>query len=267
MMQAEYRIEKKQIARAFSLAAESYDEYASLQRRVADQLLSTLSQDSSISRVLDLGSGTGYCTAALHKLYPNAQIISLDIAEAMLRFSLHANNAGSFNDMAVCADAESLPFADKSFDLVFSSLSIQWCQNYPRLFNEMKRVLESQGGFYISTFGPETLQEVSRAWRTVDSCQHVNRFQPDAFIQQVMATSGFNAIDLKTESIVSYYQNFEQLAQELKSIGASNKIAGQRQGLGGRSKILRFKEIFEQNHDRERGIPVTYQVFYLKGQC
>ena len=60
MLQAEFKIEKKRIARSFSQAASSYDSHASLQRSVADRLLRQLKPDAECRiRVLDLGSGTG----------------------------------------------------------------------------------------------------------------------------------------------------------------------------------------------------------------
>lgn len=266
MLQAEFKIEKKRIARSFSLAAENYDFHASLQRKIADKLLSQLSQSEKIKRVLDLGSGTGYCTKELHRLFPNAVIINLDIAEAMLLFSSKRQKDNKFKEFSVCADAEALPFIDGSFDIIFSSLSIQWCQDYAILFSELKRTLKPQGIFYSSTFGPETLQELTQAWQQVDSYIHVNHFQTDSFLTSELSKNGFTEYKIEREAILIYYKNFENLARELKSIGASNKNAGQGKGLSGRKKISKLKKAFECNSDQEFGIPVTYQVFYLMAQ-
>lgn len=266
MLQAEFKIEKKRIARSFSQAAKSYDSHASLQRTIANNLLAKLSRDKNVKKVLDLGSGTGYCTKALHQLYPNAEIINLDIAEAMLSFASNRQKGGSFKEKSICADAEALPFIENTFDIIFSSLSIQWCQNYSVLFSELKRILRPQGIFYISTFGPETLQEVSQAWQQVDSYIHVNHFQSDSFLNNEIKYQGFFKIRIEIEIILTYYQSFEKLARELKSIGASNKNAGQEKGLSGRKKISRLKQAFEFNSDQTLGVPVTYQVFYIKAQ-
>ncbi|MBN4053946.1 malonyl-ACP O-methyltransferase BioC [Haliea sp. AH-315-K21] len=271
MLQAEFNIEKKRIARSFSQAAKSYDSHAALQRKVADNLLAQLSKNAHVQRVLDLGSGTGYCTKALHRLYPNAEIINLDIAEAMLSFASNKQEGDSFKGdsvkaKSICADAEALPFIENSFDIIFSSLSIQWCQDYAILFSELKRILRPQGTFHISTFGPETLQEVTQAWQQVDSYIHVNRFQSCSFLKNEINGKGFSNNHIKIDPMLIYYQSFEKLARELKSIGASNKNAGQGQGLSGRRKISKLKQAFERNADEELGIPVTYQVFYVSAQ-
>ena len=266
MSQAEFTIEKKRIARAFSQAASTYDSHAALQRKVADNLCTQLSADESVQRVLDLGSGTGYCTKALHELYPQAEIINLDIAEAMLLFAANRQQSAGFKAKAVCADAEVLPFIDNSFDLVFSSLSIQWCQDYAVLFSELKRILKPQGEIHLSTFGPDTLQELTQAWQEVDSYVHVNQFQSEEFLKNKIDHQAFVKVHSTEEVMLMHYQNFEILARELKSLGANNKNAGQGKGLSGRKKITKLKRVFEANTDRQSGVPVTYQVFYLQAQ-
>ncbi len=267
MLQAEYKIEKQRIARSFSQAATSYDSHASLQRNVADKLLKQLKQDVSVQRVLDLGSGTGYCTNKLHSLYPNAEIVNLDIAEAMLVFASNRHKGSNFKEKSICADAEALPFIDNTFDIIISSLSIQWCQNYSALFSELKRVLKSRGEFYISTFGPETLQEVTQAWQKVDSFVHVNRFSTDSFLVEKIHNKAFSEVQIEIDPILTYYQSFEKLARELKSIGARNMNAGQAHGLNGRNKLSKLKLAFERNFDKKLGIPVTYQVYYIRAQA
>lgn len=267
MLQAEYRIEKQRIARSFSQAASSYDLHASLQRSVADKLLKQLKPNVDAQRILDLGSGTGYCTTKLHTLYPKAEIVAVDIAEAMLLFASNNHQDSHFKEKSICADAEALPFIDNTFDIVFSSLAVQWCQNYSVLFSELKRVLKSQGEFHISTFGPETLQEVTKAWQKIDSFVHVNRFSTDSFLLEEINNQVFSEVQIEIDPMLTYYQSFEVLARELKSIGAHNMNAGQPRGLSGRKKFSTLKQAFEQNSDKKLGIPVTYQVYFIQAQA
>lgn len=266
MLQAEFQIEKKRIARSFSLAAKKYDSNASLQRKIADILLATISRNEDVKRVLDLGSGTGYCTKALRILYPNAEIVNLDIAEAMLVFASARLKENEFKEKSVCADAEALPFIENSFDVIFSSLAIQWCQDYAILFSELNRVLTASGFIHMSTFGPKTLQELALAWQKIDSYVHVNNFQSTNALNNELKNNGFNSTKIKVELMPTYYKNLESLARELKSIGASNKNSGQEKGLFGRKKFLSLKHYFENDSDQELGVPVTYQVFYIKAQ-
>lgn len=263
MLQAEYRIDKRQIASSFAGAASSYDAHAALQREVADSLLAQLQPDPAVTRVLDLGSGTGYCSRHLQARFPNAEIYSLDIATAMLRYARQHHVGENINEHFICADAENLPFKAQGFDLVFSSLAIQWCQNFPALFAELKRVLKPGGIVCLSTFGPGTLQELEQAWQQIDGSIHVNHFHSERDLEAALEENAFQRVQIKLESRVRYYQGLSSLKTELKAIGARNMNAGRVRGLSGRKKIQKLRQAFEQHADAGRGIPVTYQVQFV----
>ncbi len=139
--------------------------------------------------ILDLGAGTGQGTLGLAKQYPEACIVAMDLAEQMLKKNRDkiASQKGLvqrvktlFNSnqrhQFVCADAEQLPFADASVDLIFSNLTIQWCLDLPTLFNEFRRVLKPGGLLMFTTLGTETLNELRASWAEVSDKIHVNEF-------------------------------------------------------------------------------------------
>ncbi len=76
----------------------------------------------------------------------------------------------------VCADGEALPFADDSFEFIFSNLMLQWCTDLESVFSELRRVLAPGGLLMFTTFGPDTLMELRASWEAVDGYTHVNRF-------------------------------------------------------------------------------------------
>ena len=171
-----YQIDKQQARRAFERAAATYDEAAVLQDEVGMRLLERLDlvrlQPDSI---LDLGAGTGKMTAGLMKRYRKARVVAVDIAHSMLQ---RTRRRGGWlrRPRCICADAEQLPFAGNSFDLIFSNLMIQWCQPQDTLFGEFHRVLRPGGLLMFTTFGPDTLQELRECWTRADDCVHVNTF-------------------------------------------------------------------------------------------
>jgi len=123
----QYRIDKQLARRAFDRAADTYDAVAELQYEIGDRMVERLDYiRQQPRRILDLGAGTGFFTAALLKRYRKADVVALDIAERMLQRV--QGRAGWFRKArCVCADAESLPFADDSFDFIFSNLMLQCC--------------------------------------------------------------------------------------------------------------------------------------------
>ena len=80
--------------------------------------------------VLDLGAGTGYAIEGLQKRFRKSRILALDFALGMLR---QAQRRGSWlnRPRCVCADAEALPLADASVDLVFSNADASVVQRRP----------------------------------------------------------------------------------------------------------------------------------------
>jgi SAM-dependent methyltransferase len=79
--------------------------------------------------VVDLGCGTGYWCAWLHRL--GARPVGLDVAEAQLATARDLQREHGIEFPLVHASAEAPPFPDASFDLVFSEYGAAiWCDPY-----------------------------------------------------------------------------------------------------------------------------------------
>jgi malonyl-CoA O-methyltransferase len=254
-------LDKKKVAQSFSRAAHSYDAVAQLQRYVGDQLMHELpAQLPAGAKILDLGSGTGAFTEKLQQCYSGAQIYGLDIAEGMLQFA-RKENLPSLH--WVCGDAEQLPLAAESFDLIFSSLTLQWCNQLPLILNEIKRVLKSGGHFYFSTLGPDTLHELKSAWQAVDNHVHVNAFTSLDSVLADVDNSGLVLNEFQEEIRTLHFDQVSDLTKELKLLGAQNMNPGQSKGLTTRNTISRFKQAYEQ-YRKTDGVPATYHIFYIE---
>ncbi|GMG85783.1 malonyl-ACP O-methyltransferase BioC [Biformimicrobium ophioploci] len=250
---------KSAVGRSFGRAAETYDDAAGLQRAVCDRLLDRCDPAWQPRRILDLGSGTGYGSERLRERYPQAEIIAADIAEGMLRF---ARDQRDHADRYVAADAEALPFADNSFDLVFSSMALQWCYQLEKLFGEIRRVLGPDGFVQVSTLGPDTLKEVRASWAQVDDRTHVNKFLPEDAWLGAAANSGL-PVQTLSESRRLPFATVKAALNSLKAVGAHNINQGCRTGLTGRQHIRRFRAAYESHRLPGGELPLTYQIIYL----
>ena len=251
-------LDKSAVARAFGRAAHSYDAAAHLQRAVCRALLNRFDGQCKPKRILDLGSGTGYGSALLRKRFPDAEIIALDIAPAMLAFA--RENRPQANAY-IAADAEQLPLQDGCIDLVFSSFALQWCYKLPQLFAEIQRILADDARVLISTLVPGTLQELEDSWSAVDGGMHVNRFLPASNWQQACASNQLGGL-LHTEQRVLHFDTVTTLMRELKSIGAHNVNRAAGKGLLSRARLRQLTEAYEAKRT-DSGLPATYQVLYL----
>lgn len=249
---------KTDVALSFSKAASSYDSVASLQRDVGNALLPKLEGlDVQPRTILDLGSGTGYFCDELKQRFAQAEYIGLDLAEGMVRYAREHHPQG---DAWLVGDAEALPLASNSVDLVFSSLALQWCHRTDLLFAELLRVLRPGGRCVFSTLGPQTLRELRASWAAVDQHQHVNHFVPaETLLQSVR--SGEARLELLEQPYRMEYQKVGELLNELKTLGAHNVNRNRPTGLGNRRVLQGMIRAYEAW--RENGIlPASYQVYF-----
>jgi malonyl-CoA O-methyltransferase len=241
-MQDAYWIDKARVRTSFERAAQTYDEAAILQKSVREEMLERLDLVSlNPQAILDAGCGTGHGSFALHKRFPQAHIVSLDLAMGMLQ-QTYAQQPTLQRWMAqltgkknlVCADIEALPLADNSVDMVWSNLAIQWCNDLDQAFAEIKRVLKPNGLLMFSTFGPDTLKELRIASAENDAMTHVSRFIDMHDIGDAMTRAGFKAPVLDVEHFTLTYDDAKSVMRDLKSIGAHNATAGRARGLVGK---------------------------------
>lgn len=250
---------KKEVASSFSRAAVSYDSVAGLQREVGQQLLGYLDRGPvSASVVLDLGCGTGFFRPELNALYPDATYIGLDLAPGMVEYArARSRGEGAW----LVGDAESLPLATDSVDIIFSSLAIQWCHRPEHFLAELARVLKPGGQCVFSTLGPDTLRELRRAWAAVDAHQHVNTFLPAAALATVAGKIPAIGLKLETERHTMRYRRVGELLAELKNLGAHNMNRGRRTGLTTRKSLQGMLRAYEDW--RSDGLlPATYDVIF-----
>jgi malonyl-CoA O-methyltransferase len=229
-----YQLDKRRVRERFDRAAAHYDAAAVLQREVCDRLLERLALIRLQPHcILDAGAGTGYGARGLRARYPRTRLVALDVAPAMLmRVRRHA---GWFRQpRLVAGDIESLPFRDGSFDLVFSNLTLQWCNSLDRVLWELRRVLSPGGLLLFTTFGPDTLKELRAAWGEASDDVHVNAFVDMHDIGDAMVRAGFADPVMDAERLTVTYADMHRLLRDLKAVGAANATVGRPRGITGR---------------------------------
>ena len=267
-MADELALDKRRLRQSFERAAAGYDAAAVLQEEVCRRMLARLEYIKIEPRaVLDAGSGTGNALNALRSRYSRSMIVPLDLALAMVergraRLRWWHNLPGVRAPVhPVCADLERLPFAHASFGLVWSNLALQWMNELPRALSEVYRVLQPAGLFMFSTFGPDTLKELRRAYERTDGRTHVNRFVDMHDIGDMLVNAGYADPVLDMETFTLTYDAVEALMRDLKSIGAHNVTAGRPAGLSGKSLMASVRRSYE-SFRRDGKLPATFEVVY-----
>ncbi|MFS1861808.1 malonyl-ACP O-methyltransferase BioC [Vibrio lentus] len=247
--------DKSAIAEAFGRAAATYDKHAEFQRDVGHRLLDKLPSDLSGLKVLDLGCGTGYFSEQLVKR--GAAVVCADLSNGMLDEA--KQRCGVSVSSYQQADAEQLPFDDGIFDIVFSSLALQWCDDLSSPLREMKRVAAVGGRVIFSTLLDGSLFELKKSWSKIDAHQHVNHFITINQVKIALAQSSCTAHQLDLPTITVWYDTAFELMRDLKGIGA-NHVSGRSQGLTSRRMLQLVEREYREFKNHQGFLPATYQV-------
>ncbi len=255
-MQCEPRVNKSSLARRFARAAHNYDDWSELQCRTGQKLLQLLPSDQHWPCALDLGCGTGYFLPELHRRCH--RLAGLDLCPEML---LQARRRSPTTELCR-GDAENLPYASQSFDLVFSNLMLQWCNQLDRAFSEIKAIMKPGGLCVFSTLLQGTLGELDHVWQQQGREPCVNRFISREQLEQALIRSGLQLVQGIEQAEVIHRADFKELLMTIKGIGASEVNRSPGCGLMGRQTLVRLERSYQQFREQNGLLPATYQLFY-----
>ena len=103
--------------------------------------------------VLDVAAGNGNATLAAARRW--CSVVSTDYVPSLLERGRKRAEAEGLDIDFRTADAEALPFADRSFDVVLSSFGVMFTADQERAAAEMLRVVRSGGKIGLANWTPE----------------------------------------------------------------------------------------------------------------
>ena len=213
--------------------------------------------------ILDLGSATGATGRLLRRRFKRAHIVSLDLSRAMLGAARKSKRWFSRSTF-VQADAEQLPFADESFDMVVSNQLLPWAPDPQVVFEQVSRVLKKDGVFAFATLGPDSLREIAKAWAAIDDRAHVNPFPDMHDIGDGLVRAGLRDPVLDVDRLQVSYETPDTLFADLTRAGARNALAGRGRGLVSRR---RFKVMTETLASGRADGKIVLDLELVYGHC
>ena len=173
---------------------------------------------------------------------------------------------------AVVADAELLPFATGTFDLVVSLLALQSVNDLPGSFAQVRRVLRPDGLFLAALLGGETLRELRQAFTSAESAMEGGaspRVAPFADVRDLgslLQRSGFALPVTDVDRVTVRYADAFALMRELRAMGLTNFLTARRKQFLRRATLLRMAEIYRSDFaDRDGRIPATFDLVWVSG--
>lgn len=230
-------LNKNIVSHNFGKKVREYDENSRLQRRVAHELLAR--SKSLGGKTLDIGAGTGFI-----RNNTDLDLVEVDISPAVCK-----RNGGDI----VCADAEKLPFADKSFDSIISSLTFQWCDDV-NAATESYRVLKKTGRIAVATFGSNSLMELRKAGGNA-----IEFGSPMKYFA-AFKKAGFDKINIDSQKIIYLHDNIYELLGTIKNIGASYPFG---KGLKTKKYFTQLENIYRAQNSEQGQLKLTWEVLYI----
>lgn len=236
-----------------------------LVREVAERLADRLDDVTRrFPLALDLGCHTGEMADTLGRRGGIETLVQCDLSPAMAR------KAAASGRPTLAADEEWLPFADDSFDLVISNLSLHWVNDLPGTMVQIRRVLKPDGLFLAAMLGGETLRELRQALAEAEIAEENGlspRVSPFADVRDLgglLQRAGFSLPVVDADGVPVNYGDPMRLMADLRGMGETNAVAEQRKTLTRRATLLsalnRYRQLFAGPDGR---VPATFQVLTM----
>ena len=206
------------VSTEFSKHAIHYERHNTIQNRVIEKLLKSLTYKPK--NILDLGCGSGALCKRIDWAYEH--FVGVDFAPGMLE--LHPKSEkieaiyGDFNDRTLFEN-----LATYEFDHIFSASALQWADDLKRVFENI-RLLNTPFSLAIFTAGTfKTLNKTAGLQSLLLSAKEIKKMQKESF-------------DADFE-VLNYTMEFDDVREMFRYI--------KRSGVSGSRNILSFKETKE----------------------
>jgi len=232
------------VARRFDAAAGSYETATPIQRKVAGTLARRImsARPYGGGRVAEFGCGTGYLAEVLAPVLRPELWIATDIAPAMA--AVAARRASGPNIAVAVMDA-TRPALGGSYDLVCSSLTLQWLSHPAQVLARWRAMVRPGGALAVATLLDGTFAE----WRAALAAAGAPTPEPKfATLDQVRGWFGPSA-RIETLPLTQKHEDALAFARSAKASGID---AGGARALPA-GVMRRALKLFE-----ESGSSVTY---------
>ena len=262
-------LNKTRIAQQFSRAAKTYNSAADVQLDIAFDAMAYI--PAHYKSGLDIGCGTGRISQQLATRCD--KLVAMDLAFGMLTYAKKDTLAG---DPSICwlqGDADCLPMADNSADMVFSSMVLQWSEDQKKVMSEISRVMSPGSNTVLAIMCDGSFNQLNDCWKTVDSQRHVNSFASAQTWYAAAKSQGLQ-VTMQEKKYVTWHQNIRQLLSSIKSIGANVLLKSQGSSehtnhkskkIFNRNTLQHLETSYQHKYAENMQLPLTYHVCFL--QC
>jgi SAM-dependent methyltransferase len=173
---------------------------------------------------------------------------------------------------AVIVDEEALPFAPASFDLVVSGMSLQWVNDLPGVFAQVRRILAPDGLFLACLPGGASLVELRVALAQAEeeitggASPRVSPFVDVRDMGGLLQRAGFALPVSDIDSFALRYDSVLGLMRDLRAMGAANVLAKRATRPLRRDVLARAAQIYAARFsDPDGRVRASFEIVWLSG--
>lgn len=250
-------------ARRRGRAARRFSDFSFLKQIAAEDFVSRLGAiNRRFERVLDLGAHDGLLSRTLR----NDAIVGPRLGSIVT-----ADMSCAFGPDVV-VDEERLPFAEASFDLVVSALSLHWVNDLPGALIQIRRILKPDGLFIGTVLGGRTLNELRQALLSAEEEVRggaANRISP--FLDVIdgaglLQRTGFAMPVADNDARTVRYGHPLRLLQDIRGMGETAAFADTTAPALTRQILLRMVSVYAGRFSDEDGrVRATFEFVTLSG--
>jgi ubiquinone/menaquinone biosynthesis C-methylase UbiE len=199
---------------------------------------------------------------------PQAFEVLRPFAAEWTRTVLSAAEAVSDPEAIIVAD-EALPFADASFELVTSVLSLHSVNDLPGALIQIRRVLKPDGLLLAALFGGDTLSELRRAFAAGESdtlggiSPRVAPFADVRDLGGLLQRAGFALPVADVDRVSVAYSGFTKLAGDLRALGETNALAERSRKFLRRDTLAATLAHYAAEDSDDGRLRATFDIVYL----
>ncbi|WP_027338853.1 malonyl-ACP O-methyltransferase BioC [Halonatronum saccharophilum] len=252
-------IKKSLVKSNFSKAANSYDDYAVVQRYMGQHLKDYLDKNEA-NKVLEIGAGTGLFTQMLLDQFPKSDYLLVDISSKMI--SRCKEKFKDYSNISyLVEDGETLEL-DCSFDLIASNASFQWFEDLKGAIKNLKKHLNRGGKIYFSTFGDRTFYELRNSLVSIYGEDNYSQsFFSKEELEELLKDE-FERVYIEEKEYKERFSRVRDFLRATKKIGANSATKGK--PIMTKGLLKRLEQEYESRYKKDGDIIVTHHLLFVR---
>lgn len=235
---------KELIKKRFKRGLKTYDKNAIVQKKMAENLIKLIDENTEVDSILEIGCGTGVLTDKIIKKIKFKNYTAIDIVDC----SEYMKNISDKIEF-IETDAEKYQ-TDKKYDIIISNASIQWIADLENFVKKIKAFLNKNGIIYFTTFGEKNFEEFAELVKTP------LRYYTTDELKKIL--SGFKKTEIKETIEKIEFKTPLNILQHIKKTG----VNGLSETRWTKKDLIEFEEKYPKNENGE--YTLTYHPVYIK---